>query len=103
MDGAPREWWQRVFDGSYRRIYAFMERHTERDLAFLKDVLELRPGMSLLDMCCGYGRHSIPLAEMGLRVMGVDYSSEQLAEAAPVALMACQSLRRSSKCSGSNL
>ena len=81
MDGAPREWWQRVFDGSYRRIYAFMERHTERDLAFLKDVLELRPGMSLLDMCCGYGRHSIPLAEMGLRVMGVDYSSEQLAEA----------------------
>src|SRR5689334_19706025 len=61
MDGRSGEWWRRVFDSSYPRIYAFMERHTDRDLAFLKDVLELKPGMSLLDMCCGYGRHSIPL------------------------------------------
>lgn len=81
MDRAPKEWWQRIFDASYLRIYSFMEQHTERDLVFLKDVLDLRPGMRLLDMCCGYGRHSLALAGMGLRVSGVDYSASQLREA----------------------
>ena len=82
MRGRPAaEWWRRIFDSSYPRVFSYMEPYVERDLAFLKETLELRPGMTLLDMCCGYGRHSIPLALMGLRVTGVDYSAAQIREA----------------------
>ena len=38
-------------------------------------------GGDLLDVPCGYGRHSIPLARAGYRVMGVDRSPTLLAEA----------------------
>ncbi|MFP4362886.1 MAG: class I SAM-dependent methyltransferase [Spirochaetia bacterium] len=36
------------------------------------ELLELSPGDSLLDSCCGVGRHAIPFAEKGLLVTGVD-------------------------------
>ena len=32
-------------------------------------------GTSVLDLCCGPGRHSVPLAKRGLQVTGVDLSS----------------------------
>jgi ubiquinone/menaquinone biosynthesis C-methylase UbiE len=80
-DRPEREWWRRIFNASYPRVFSYMEQYVEQDLAFLKDTLELRPGMTVLDMCCGYGRHSIPLALLGLRVTGVDCSAAQIREA----------------------
>jgi SAM-dependent methyltransferase len=38
-------------------------------------------GATLLDICCGHGRHAIPLAERGYRVTGIDSSEDALAEA----------------------
>ena len=38
-------------------------------------------GDSVLDLCCGPGRHSIPLAERGMEVTGVDASSFLLTKA----------------------
>ena len=35
----------------------------------------------MLDCPCGYGRHSIEFARLGLHVVGSDYSESQLAEA----------------------
>jgi SAM-dependent methyltransferase len=41
-----------------------------------------RPAFSkLLDVCCGMGRHAIPLAERGYRVTGVDVDAQALAAA----------------------
>jgi SAM-dependent methyltransferase len=40
-----------------------------------------QPGAALLDICCGHGRHAIPLAERGYRVTGIDSSEDALAEA----------------------
>jgi ubiquinone/menaquinone biosynthesis C-methylase UbiE len=42
---------------------------------------QLIPPARILDLCCGYGRHAIPLAQMGFAVAGLDYSSDMLARA----------------------
>jgi SAM-dependent methyltransferase/GNAT superfamily N-acetyltransferase len=41
----------------------------------------LPPGSCVLDVPCGYGRHSVPLAAEGYRVVGLDRSDSQLDEA----------------------
>ena len=45
-------------------------------------LLGLTPGARLLDLCCGHGRHAVPLAQLGYRVTGLDLSRTLLARAA---------------------
>jgi SAM-dependent methyltransferase len=45
---------------------------TEQEVAFLWDALGLEPGMRVLDVGCGPGRHSLALARRGADVTGVD-------------------------------
>lgn len=49
---------------------------TEQEVAFLVDALGLTPGMRVLDVGCGPGRHSLALARRGCDVTGVDLSPE---------------------------
>lgn len=60
---------------------------TEQEVEFLVGALALRPGMRVLDVGCGPGRHALALAERGFRVHGVDLSPNfvALAEAAATA------------------
>ncbi len=43
-------------------------------MAFLVDALHLEPGMRVLDVGCGPGRHALALAARGIEVVGVDIS-----------------------------
>lgn len=43
--------------------------------------LKLPQGSSVLDLCCGMGRHSLALADAGYKVTGVDLSNVLLREA----------------------
>ena len=45
----------------------------------------LRPGMAVLDLGCGTGRHALELARRGLRVTGVDRTKAYLDKAAQAA------------------
>jgi SAM-dependent methyltransferase len=47
---------------------------TAQEVDFLVDVLDLEPGMRVLDVGCGPGRHSIELARRGIEAHGVDIS-----------------------------
>jgi SAM-dependent methyltransferase len=47
---------------------------TDQEVAFLLDLLALEPGARVLDVGCGPGRHSVPLAQAGLTVIGIDIS-----------------------------
>jgi SAM-dependent methyltransferase len=47
---------------------------TANEVGFLTDVLDLRPGMRVLDVGCGPGRHARALGEVGIEVVGVDIS-----------------------------
>jgi ubiquinone/menaquinone biosynthesis C-methylase UbiE len=77
------ETWDALFNEFYLRAYAA----DERDAAASAQALAAArlagcpDGGELLDVPCGFGRHSIPLAEAGFRVTGVDRSQVLLAEA----------------------
>ncbi len=60
--------------------YSFT-RGTEQEAAWLVDRLELRPGMRVLDVGCGPGRHAHALARAGVEVVGVDIAAAFLAAA----------------------
>ena len=47
---------------------------TEQEVAFLVDELDLRPGMRVLDVGCGPGRHTRSLAARGIEMVGLDIS-----------------------------
>ena len=47
---------------------------TRQEVAFLVEELRLEPGMRVLDVGCGPGRHVLALAELGIEAVGVDIS-----------------------------
>jgi SAM-dependent methyltransferase len=49
---------------------------TDQEVSFLVDAFALEPGMRVLDVGCGPGRHALALAERGMSVTGVDLSPE---------------------------
>jgi len=62
----------------------FSPRHWEQAPQEIDAVLALSgtgPGASVLDLCCGPGRHSVELARRGFRVTGVDRTGRYLDEA----------------------
>lgn len=50
-------------------------RGTRQEVDFLIEALELKPGMKVLDVGCGPGRHSLELARRGIQTTGIDISS----------------------------
>lgn len=56
---------------------------TDQEVRFLADVLQLRPGMRVLDVGCGPGRHARALAALGIDVVGLDISLPFLQVAGP--------------------
>ncbi len=55
--------------------------NTEFEINFLIQEIPLKPGMKVLDIGCGTGRHSVGLAEKGIKMTGLDISSGQLSMA----------------------
>src|SRR6266508_871470 len=51
---------------------------TEREVAFVARWLPQPAYTTVLDLCCGQGRHARALAARGYRVTGVDRSVERL-------------------------
>ena len=49
---------------------------TKRQVDFLIERLHLRGGERILDLACGFGRHSLMLAERGFEMVGVDITPE---------------------------
>ena len=54
---------------------------TAEEVEFICEALELLRGATVLDLCCGQGRHSQLLADRGMKVVGLDSSRFLLTEA----------------------
>jgi SAM-dependent methyltransferase len=77
------ETWDAFFSDFYLRAYAGAERdaHAADQALGAARLARCPEGGDLLDVPCGFGRHAIPLAGAGYRVVGVDRSSPLLDEA----------------------
>jgi SAM-dependent methyltransferase len=77
---APSDWWKHFFNGlavDFWRAVVPPEA-TRADVDFLWTHLRLSPGARVLDVPCGAGRLTLPLAERGCMMTGVDVSQEFL-------------------------
>jgi SAM-dependent methyltransferase len=87
-------WYVDFFRDDYLKIYdhLFTAERAEKEVAFAQQVLELKPGARILDLCCGQGRHSVPFARCGLEVTALDLNPayldrvQELAQASNVTL-----------------
>jgi len=84
-----KPWYQALFERDYYdRFYPGGPRagqtpeeeaqRAERQVDFIATALELPEGARVLDLCCGWGRHVVPLARRGFRVTGLDLSAYHL-------------------------
>jgi SAM-dependent methyltransferase len=80
---SPSEAWDAFFSDFYLRAYAERERQDEAEQQALAAarLSKCPDGGDLLDVPCGFARHTVPLARAGYRVVGVDRSEVLLAEA----------------------
>lgn len=72
-------WFEEAFRDDYRRVYPHRDLEAARPEA--RWLVEHGVRGRVLDLCCGFGRHTLLLAEQGLDVTGLDLSSELLASA----------------------
>jgi SAM-dependent methyltransferase len=82
-----RPWYTDFFDEDYLRIFlpVLPDERTAAEVNAAVELLGLGPGARLLDLCCGQGRHAVPLAQLGYRVTGLDRSRRLLDRAAGLA------------------
>jgi SAM-dependent methyltransferase len=77
--GSLAPWYEEAFRSDYRRVYA------HRDLASARSEVSflVERGLSgrVLDLCCGFGRHTLAMVERGLDAWGIDLSMDLLREA----------------------
>lgn len=76
------EWFEEWFGEEYLHLYPHRdEAEAAHAVALLRANLPWRPGLRVLDVGCGAGRHTRALAEAGARVTGVDLSRALLGHA----------------------
>ncbi len=72
-------WFARLFSAEY--LLAHPRRSdpaTEAEVEFLDEMLGVARGARLLDLACGYGRHTLRLARRGYEMVGLDLSMDML-------------------------
>jgi SAM-dependent methyltransferase len=67
-------WWQKFFDNHYLKVHQELESQSFTEVESIIKMMALKPKARILDLCCGYGRHSIELAQRGFDVTGYDLS-----------------------------
>jgi ubiquinone/menaquinone biosynthesis C-methylase UbiE len=73
------QWYTNIFnDLNYDWEAIVDQRGTEKEVAFIENVLGKEERRLVLDLCCGTGRHSIVLAQHGWNMIGLDLSKNLL-------------------------
>ena len=76
------------FDGYYKDIWRSIipAELTPKEIDFMLQYFHLQPGNKVLDIMCGYGRHTIALARKGMEVTAVDNLDEYISEINEIAI-----------------
>ena len=83
LEQTEAAWVAEYFGEDYLRLYQFPSERTDPEVDFVAAVLAERIGAggSVLDLACGQGRHAVPLAQRGFRLLGLDYQQHLLEKA----------------------
>ena len=75
-----RSWWQAFFDHADSLVLSRFPSaaETREEIAALRRLVPLRPEDLIADICCGMGRHLLPLMALGHRLVGLDFSPMML-------------------------
>ena len=81
------KWYESFFDGVAMEFWkaGVPLEWTRAEVGFLWDALALKPGASVLDVPCGFGRHALALAARGVRVRGFDIAGPCVREVNEIA------------------
>ena len=79
------EWWKKYFSEDYLKLYRHDEGESSREVSAVVRMLQLQKGQKVLDLACGFGRHSVILAQNGMNVTGYDLSDSFLKKAGEIA------------------
>lgn len=75
-------WYIKSFQEDYLKIYAHRtDEAAQLEVNQIVKVLDMQAGHHVLDLCCGNGRHSRQLAQLGFHVTGIDLSDVLLQDA----------------------
>src|SRR5687768_12538007 len=78
-------WWRDYFGDDFFDLHheLFPEELSRREVAGMLELLQLPVGGTVLDVPCGWGRHSVLLAQYGYNVVGSDLSFDLLKRMEP--------------------
>lgn len=78
-----KNWYEEWFSNKhYLELYSHRNEKEARDLInLIQRNTSIESGSSVLDVCCGAGRHSIEMARRGYNVTGIDLSRYLISEA----------------------
>jgi len=73
-------WWREFFESpdSFPLSCFPAPAETAAQVQGIKKLLDLQPDQLVADICCGHGRHLLPLAEEGYQLVGLDGSAMML-------------------------
>lgn len=77
-------WWRTYFDETFFQLHEdlFPEAESRREVQAILDMLALPEDARILDVPCGWGRHTLLLPGTGARAFGADLSVDLLRRAA---------------------
>ena len=77
------EWFEEFFNGLYQDVLPkqFDPGRSVEQARTVKRLLKVRKGQCVCDLACGHGRLTIPLAQMGLEMTGLDLTAAFLKKA----------------------
>ena len=78
ISNPSKTFYQSVYKEIWKHI--FPEKITLAEIDYLVRAMPLNPGDRILDLMCGYGRHSLELARRGFYVTAVDNLSDYVQE-----------------------
>jgi 2-polyprenyl-3-methyl-5-hydroxy-6-metoxy-1,4-benzoquinol methylase len=77
--GVDPQWYKKIWSLSIQDM-SWVER-TKEEVDFVVQALQLQGDERVLDLACGFGRHSLELARRGYSVLGVDITPAYVDEA----------------------
>jgi D-alanine-D-alanine ligase len=71
------DWWSNIFNSLYLKTDADVVEDvniTRREVDLFSEILKLTTDDTILDLCCGQGRHTLEITKRGFNVEGLDRS-----------------------------